>query len=287
MTSLVQQYTNELTGNVLDHIKNVLFPSISVKFSIPLEELLAMVDEPAPKIVAKPKKPMANGDLCTKVTEFRKQNKILNISTGRAILDNPANRKKYKFYDELCIAGTDGDEKLVSALKLLGAPVKKPVPVHVLAAKAKQREFNVDDYAKPQEDEPHKNVPVKRVKKEKSVPAKSGKEEETTPVPSEKCGVKKKSLPKDEPQQTKEPSFTIRKTKKILPTPVVPTDDDAVNLSDILETSPELRVDYDSKLKGFVSTEYGFIVKKKGSLTTITGKSVDDQIVPLDDSDKK
>lgn len=67
--------------------------------------------------------------------------KLFNTATSRPINDNPANRKKYKFYEELGIVGLANDQKLVKCLKLLGAPdpTKKPVPLHIQAEKAKSQ----------------------------------------------------------------------------------------------------------------------------------------------------
>ena len=150
MASMMQQLTNDVTENVISQITRKLLPAISDRYEIPIEDLLDLVNTKGAKkttIKARPKttpvmKKASNNSaagLQDKITAAQDQDKVLNVSSGRPLKDTPPNRKKYKFFDELGIAGLESDEKLTEALKLLGAPSKKEVPVHRQAAKAKAR----------------------------------------------------------------------------------------------------------------------------------------------------
>jgi len=136
----MEQLTNSVAEHIMSQIKDKLLPVISEKYNIPMSELVSLVNnkvERNKKIVATPKSTSSHiSDLQEKIATAQAQNKVFNISTARPLADMPSNRKKYKFFDELGIAGLVDDSKLTDALKLLGAPSKKEIPVHVLASKA-------------------------------------------------------------------------------------------------------------------------------------------------------
>lgn len=68
--------------------------------------------------------------LYEKIQKAKKVNKYLNVETGRGITKSAPMQKKYVFYDNFRIAGTNNSVKLKAALKELGAEtekVEKPV----------------------------------------------------------------------------------------------------------------------------------------------------------------
>jgi hypothetical protein len=168
MATLIEELTMNITKIVMNQVNTHLLPLISEKYEIPLDELIEFVNSTSQeKIVAKPKgptkKPAAKNSgvknpLLEKIKAAQEQKKILNVSTGRPINDTADNRKKYKFYPELGIAGVSGDVKLINAVKdLAGLENKQDIPVHKQAELAKKKpeltksdseEDNSDEYVR-------------------------------------------------------------------------------------------------------------------------------------------
>ena len=165
-TSMIEQLTADFSKHVVEKIIENFIPAISKEFNIPKEKLIELINKQG-SIKATPKStPKATPKSSTVVSDARKtldekiktavdQDKFYNVSTGRPIMDSPANRKKFKFYDDFSIAGTATDEKVTSALKLLGQQ-----PVHEQTAKAKARGIKEPEpESEPEEDPEPDEVP--------------------------------------------------------------------------------------------------------------------------------
>ncbi len=227
---MMDQLTTDVTENVVSQITGKLLPAISDRYDIPLDELLELVNSKNTKkdiIKARPKKSTATtkkspvekastpktkttpnkalSELQEKISAAQKDGKILNTYSGRPLSDTTANRKKYKFFDELGIAGLAGNEKLTAALKLLGAPSRKEMPVHRQAARAKARakQHTPPDEDEDDESESETEIPAPNVDEYLEEDSSSSEEEPDPPKKVVRSVVKKTSAKKRSLVKTK------------------------------------------------------------------------------------
>lgn len=108
--SIIDDLATNATLVFISQVRKTLLPAISVKYNIPIEELCLLVDNTQKdnlpnKIVAK----KSSINLADKILKSKANNKFYNITSGRDLVDNTANRKKYVFNDKLNIAASKDD----------------------------------------------------------------------------------------------------------------------------------------------------------------------------------
>ena len=300
---MMDQLITDVTENVISQITSKLFPAIAERYDIPIDELLELVNTKNTKktIRARPKskgvKPKlsiskATRDIQLKITGAQDQGKVLNVCSGRPLADSTANRKKYQFFDELGIAGITGDTKLTEALKLLGAPSKKEIPVHRQAARARAKAAknseSIDNYLEDSEEEPVKKS--ERVVKKSSDQEESESEQEPEepeepeeePVKKSKRVVKKSNeKPKRLAKKSDERPIkrVVKKSSKQVSDDDSEDMDTIVKLSNIVgeeEIEPvkgkQIQALYNSKIKQWWNPDTGFVLKRKGIKNFVVGK---------------
>jgi hypothetical protein len=325
MSSMMEKLTGDVSKIVISQIVNKLLPVISKKYNIPVNELVETVNSTDGKdttIKATPNaKPTSSKggltDLQKKIDNAVGQEKVFNISTGRPLADTPANRKKYKFFDDFHIAGTANDEKLTNALKMFGAPTKKEIPIHVQAANAKKR-AQVDDYMEDSDEDVNnekENVGKKmneikkktddkeevnnkknarkdsddkeEVKKKNAKKDSNDKEEVNNKKNAKKDSndkeeVKKKNAKKDSNDKEEEPKEIKKKRKNKMS-----EDMDAVlKLSELAEDKAKTAdLAYNKSIKQWWNKETGYVFKRKGIRNIAMGKLDSDRVIPLTKKD--
>lgn len=306
----MQQLTAEVSKHVISQITNKLLPVISEKYEIPVPELMELVNgpkgpnvvTPTPKVAATiratPKKsatpkasvPKELAEMRKKIVAAQAAGKVLNVCTGRPLADSPTNRKKYKFFDELGIAGLGGSEKLKNALALFGAPSKRQVPVHEQAERAKQR-ANLTKSDDEDEDDEESEVEI-------NVETDSEESEAPPPQPSfsvtkkpKTMAVKKAPAPVQEPEPEPEP---VQEPEENV--------DTIVKLSSLIEekaveetaqeSEPEppakpvkLVPRYNVKIKHWWDADTQYILKRRGAKSIVIGRLVNGDVTQLDKED--
>jgi hypothetical protein len=262
----MEELTLEVSKLILSNINDKILPIISQKYNIKLDELVELVsninntiNEPikatpikATPIKATPIKASSkqekSSDLQEKINKCKEQNKVLNISTGRPLVDNTANRKKYKFYDELGIAGLEDDEKLKNSLKLLSSStLEKIIPIHEQAEKAKKR-------------------------------AKSNEIEEKSCNEIEKsCNeIEKKTINQDDNIDN-----VLKLSELLEDSESELKEEDLINKN----KKKELNAKYNSEIKQWWNPERQYILKKKGIRNIVIGKLYEGNIIKLNEKD--
>jgi len=311
MTTLMEQLTQEVSKYVISQITSKLLPAISEKYNIPIEKLMEIVNngiqqegekpQPTEIIKALPKKSAQNNtkelnNLQQKIQSAQAQGKVLNVESCRPLADSPSNRKKYKFFDELGIAGLAGSPKLKSALELFGAPPKREIPVHEQALKAKKRAnlTNSDDSEKlpiEAEEESVSEVQVVENSEEKVVEIAEESEEKQVEI-AEESKEKEKVVEIAEESEEKQVEIPENSEENVdaivkLSSLIEDNQEESEKEEEAVEKAKPLIARYNPKIKEWWNPETCFLLKRKGAKSMVFGKYENNSINQLTQADLK
>jgi len=281
MNSILEELTINITNSVISEITTKLLPLISDKYGIDLEELQKCVSSVSVKqesseLVAKPKvankkvsKSVKYDELLAKIEKIKAGGKVLNISTGKAILDSPQNRKKLTFNDKFGIAGNPDDEKFQSAIQLLTDNQPNQNDEQKLGG----------DGGSPNESGEGGEQKDSGDGGEEPITSENETDTETFPISKNQVPVHKQA---EQARKRAEKYYDFKKTDE------EETIDTVIKMSELIEIKDTkvLKISYNSEIKKWWNVDTKFVFNKKEGGSVI-GKYIDKEIVDIDETDRK